>query len=95
MRSNVTMFVGRGSLGGARNPGRISALTWRTQCGHWDGWGGQSGVGRGAETKDLFGSIYGEKYRVGMVSHGMALGYGLLNRLVLPPFKRRTPGTGG
>lgn len=95
MRSNVTIFVARGSLGGARNPARISALKLGSQCGHWDVWGGQSGVGRGAETIDLFGSIYGKKYRVGTGSHGMALGQGLLNSLVLPPLKRRTPGTGG
>lgn len=74
MRSNIK-FAARGSLGGARNPGRISALTWGSRCEHWDGWGGQVALG-GAEIRDLFGSIYGEKYVMGMVSHGMALGQG-------------------
>lgn len=34
---------------------------------------------------------YTEKKMVRMVSHGMALGLGLLNRLVLPPLKRKIP----
>lgn len=67
-----------------RFPGRISASVLGSQWGHWGGWGGHSGIGRGAETRDLLGSIYKKIYKkrvVGMVSHGMALGQGLLNRL--------------
>lgn len=49
------MFAARSSLGGF--------LLWHGDHNEGTGvwWGGHSGIGRGAETRDLLGSIYGEK----------------------------------
>lgn len=72
---------------------KISALAWGSQCGHWDGWGGHSALGEVLRPEICWGA-YTEKRVLEMVSHGMALGQGLLNRLVLPPLKRKIPGAG-
>lgn len=73
-----------------RFPRRISALVWGSRYRHWDGWGGRSVLGEVLRPEICWGA-YMEKKMVRMVSHGMALGLGLLNRLVLPPLKRKIP----
>lgn len=80
MRSNVTMSAARGSLGGF--------LLW-----HGDHSVGTVALGEVVRPEICWGASV-EKRVMGMVSHGIALGQGLLNRLVLLPLEGKTPGAG-
>lgn len=57
------------------------------------GYGGEGTVALGEVLRpEICWGAYTEKRVVGMVSHGIALGQGLLNRLVFPPLERKTGG---